>query len=93
MQTKFDGSDYNPGRDDGRLTAQYDRIFNVMNDGVARTLSQIAKRTGDPEASISAQLRHMRKARHGGHTVEKQHIGEGLFAYRLVVASRELEPV
>ena len=36
------------------------------------TLSEIAKATEFGEASISAQLRHLRKKEHGGYRVEKR---------------------
>ena len=84
----FDGSDYNPLRDDKRLSKQIDRVFECMKDGNWRTLPQIAEATGDPEASISAQLRHLRKERFGAHTINKRHITEGLFQYQLVVAEK-----
>lgn len=85
----FNGSDYVPALDDTRLLSQLGRVYNVMSDGNWRTLSEIAAITGDPEASISAQLRHLRKQRFGGHIVEKQPRGErarGLYEYRLLVA-------
>jgi len=80
----FDGSDYVPAADNARLNSQLQRIWNVMLDGKWRTLAQIEKLTGDPPASISAQLRHMRKPRFGGHTVRKLNSGGGLFWYKLV---------
>ncbi len=79
----FDGSDYIPERDDVRLTGQLYRVFDVMRDGDWHTLNKIARETGDPEASISAQLRHLRKSRFGGYTVEKRYEGSGLYSYRL----------
>jgi len=36
------------------------------------TLEELAHKTRYPEASISAQLRHLRKAQHGGFVVEKR---------------------
>lgn len=84
-EEKFDGSDYVAPRDDKRLTAQMQRIFNLMSDGQYRTLGQIASTTGDPEASISAQLRHFRKARFGSHTLNKKYLGNGLYSYQLLV--------
>jgi len=81
----FNGADYSPARDDGRLTAQLSRIFDLMKDGKFRTLRDIAASTGDPEASISAQLRHMRKPRFGSHDVNKKYIGNGLYEYQLLV--------
>ena len=85
---RFDGDDYVPPRDDPRLTRQYARIFALMRDGAWRTLADIEARTGDPPASISAQLRHMRKQRFGGHTVNRRYLGNGLYDYQLLV--REL---
>ena len=80
---RFDGP--NPKRDGPRLSAQYRRIFDLMSDGQYRTLSEIAAQTGFPEASISAQLRHMRKRRFGGHQVSKEYLGRGLYSYSLQV--------
>ncbi len=59
-----------------------------MRDHGWPTLTEIAGVTGDPAASISAQLRHLRKARFGGHTVNKRHRGPasaGLYEYQLLV--------
>jgi hypothetical protein len=87
----FDGDDYQPERDDERLTTQYDRIFAAMKDTQWRTLSELERITGDPEASISAQIRHMRKKRFGSHTVNKRYMGNGLYEYQLIV--NVVEPV
>ena len=57
-----------------------------MHDGRWRTLDEIASTTGDPPASISAQLRHLRKRRFGAHVVERQARGDrshGLWEYRV----------
>jgi len=81
---RFDGPEYSPARDQVRLSGQIERVFNLMRDGKWRSLPDIAQRTGDPEASISAQLRHLRKARFGGHTVNRRHVANGLFQYQLI---------
>ncbi len=81
---RFNGAAYEPSHDDARLSVQYTRIFNLMRDGRWRTLAEIEGLTGDPPASISAQLRHMRKARFGSHVVDKRVRGErknGLYEY------------
>lgn len=83
--TRFDGADYLPKRDDPRLSGQLGRIFALMQDGGWRTLGEIAAMTGDPQPSISAQLRHLRKRRFGSHVVERRHLGRGLYQYRLLV--------
>jgi len=64
-----------------RLTGQICRVFDLMSDGQPRTLEEIAEKTGDPPASVSAQLRHLRKDRFGGFVVEKEHLGDGLYVY------------
>ena len=83
LMSKFNGAGYVPARDDERLSRQIDRGRIAMADGQWRTLGEIADITGDPEASISAQLRHLRKAKHGGHKVYKEHVENGLFLYKL----------
>jgi len=85
---RFDGDDYEAKRDNARLTGQLLRIWDVVCDEKWRTLREIANLTGDPEASISAQLRHLRKPRFGGHTVERQHIEGGLYKYRLLISDK-----
>lgn len=86
---RFDGADYRPERDNVRLTGQIKRVYGVMESGRWLTLNQIQKAIRgkygreDPVASISAQLRHLRKPRFGSHTVRRRHIEGGLYEYRL----------
>ena len=85
---RFNGSDYVPELDNVRLTGQIKRIFNLMKGGKWRTLREIEAETNDPQSSISAQLRHLRKERFGSHIIEKRRRGvqtQGLFEYRLIV--------
>lgn len=82
---RFNGAAYNHERDAPRLTSQLDRVKALMSDGEWRTLAQVASQTGDPHASVSAQLRHLRKERFGNHTVDRRHIQGGTFEYRLIV--------
>jgi len=81
----FDGSDYDSHIDKERLTGQLKRIYNLMRDGEYRTLNEISKETNDPESSVSAQLRNLRKERFGGYQIDKRRRGEssGLWEYRL----------
>lgn len=88
----FNGPYYDPKEDDERLTRQHDRIKRVMIDGAWRTLAEIEKLTGDPPASISAQLRHLRKKRFGSWNVEVRTKGsreDGLYEYRLLPPAGE----
>lgn len=82
----FAGPAYSPKHDQARLTKQLDRIRETMRDGAWRTLAEISAATGDPQASVSAQLRHLRKISHGSHRVDRRRRGEakrGLFEYRM----------
>ena len=81
---RVDGADYQPERDDPRLTTQFGRIKSLMLDGRWRSLPVIEAVTGDPPASISAQLRHLRKKRFGSYIVERRYVGDGLYEYRLL---------
>lgn len=83
---EFNGSDYVSEIDKPRLSRQHERIRDLMLDGTWRTLDEIASSTGDPAASISAQLRHLRKDRFGGWIIEKRCRADrarGLFEYRM----------
>ena len=84
---EFNGPAYESDVDKARLSKQHERIRDLMLDGEWRTLGEIAAQTGDKEASISAQLRHLRKPRFGSWIVERRARSDrarGLYEYRLV---------
>lgn len=83
----FDGPAYQRELDFARLTGQIRRVYDCMRGGAWRTLAEIAAITGDPETSVSAQLRHLRKPKFGSHQVERRSRGDrerGLYEYRVV---------
>lgn len=82
-QNSFDGSTFVPELDRTRLKAQLVRVRELMRDGLPRTLSQIADATGDPESSVSARLRDLRKPRYGMWTVCRKRLPNGLHMYWL----------
>ena len=95
------GPAYDPRLDGVRLRTQLAVIREVMlaaagcNPEASRwyTLRELAEITGYGEASISAQLRHLRKPQFGGYVVEKRRRPEGLRAagvweYRLRLPAR-----
>lgn len=86
---RFDGADYKPERDNARLTGQLLKIWNLMIDGKFRSLPEISAEIKEPEASISAQLRHLRKERFGAHTVERVRGANSLYLYKLIVNTKE----
>jgi hypothetical protein len=85
----FEGPPDEPDREQ-RLGKQLADIQRVMADGEWRTLSEIERLTGHPPASISAQLRHLRKKRFGGHTVNRRHLEHGLYQYQVVLRALTL---
>ena len=72
-----------------RLGKQLVRVLTVMADRqwwtVPAIKAAILSRYGidDPEASVSAQTRNARKAKHGGFNVERRRVGN-VYEFRLV---------
>ena len=65
------------GQLDGqRVRTQLQAIADLMEEAYQKyewlTLQEIEERTGYPQASISAQLRHLKKPQFGGHNVLKR---------------------
>ena len=88
MPPHFDGSDIIEGFDLARLTYQIRRVYDAMADGNYRTLGELESITGDGQASISAQMRNLRKTRFGGHIINKRRRGletSGCWEYALEV--------
>lgn len=79
----FDGHTYDPGKDHKRLTTQLGKVRAAMLDGAWHTLDELVARCGGTTASVSARLRDLRKKKHGGHTVERRRVKEGLWQYRV----------
>lgn len=80
---EFDGETIEPARDHDRLRAQLHRVLNAVSDHEWKTLLKLSMETGDPEASVSARLRDLRKDKFGGYTIERRYAGGGLWEYRL----------
>lgn len=81
-----EGGTYEPSLDRSRLGAQAQRVLDLMADGRWRSLQEIALATSDPQASVSARLRDLRKPAFGGHTIDRRHRGDpklGIYEYRL----------
>ena len=83
LPTLFDGITINEERDNGRLLRQLDAIRSHAHSGSWFTLADLARMTGFPEASVSARLRDLRKAKFGGFNVERKYVSRGLWAYRV----------
>lgn len=85
--THFNGPAYEEARDHARLTGQLKSIAKLMADGHWRGLAEISAAVTAPTASVSAQLRHLRKERFGGSIVERKRAARlsagGLWLYRV----------
>lgn len=86
---RFDGDVYQHAIDFSRLKGQILRVYQLMRDGRWRTLDEIARATGDPVASVSAQLRHLRRDKFGGHVVNRRSRAGALFEYQLDLRGSE----
>lgn len=87
-----DGETYDAKRDRARLNRQALAVYDLMQDQRWRTLAEIAERTHEPEASVSARLRDLRKPRFGAYVVEREYAGDGQWRYR-VLPPETTEPV
>ena len=68
-----------------RLMSQMEKIKAYLSTHQWYTLAEIEAYTGYPQASISSQMRHLRKARFGAFTVSKRRRveGGGTWEYKL----------
>jgi len=74
-------------QDIARLDHQHEAIRNLMLDGEWRTFREIAEELNPhwSEASISAQLRHLRKPKFGSYKVNrKRRENSGLNEYQVI---------
>ena len=79
------GPAYDPELDGERIDKQHERIRDWMLKRGWVTLAEIATILGYPEASVSAQLRHLRKERFGCYVVDKRRRSEtGTWEYRVL---------
>lgn len=81
-QPQFKGETFSPERDGKRLQEQLGRVRRLMQDGRWRTLANISAATGDPEASVSARLRQLRKEPYSMN-VERCYVYNGIWKYRV----------
>ena len=77
------GPAYVQSLDGKRVADQLQTIRTFMLDGTWRSLTEIESALGYPQASISSQLRHLRKEKFGGYVVEKRRRTTGTWEYRV----------
>ena len=79
--------------DETQLAAIRELMTRAGARGIWLTLGEIAEATQFAEASISAQLRHLRKLHHGGHRVEKRRRGRSRTAAARKICDGRRGPV
>ena len=77
------GPAYVEAIDGKRIRKQHEVIRDFMLGNGWKTLAEIEKATLYPQASISAQLRHLRKERFGGFAVDKRRRSPGTWEYHV----------
>jgi|ETNvirenome_6_85_1030632.scaffolds.fasta_scaffold275130_2 hypothetical protein len=88
---RFDGTTFDERLDGVRLRKQWERVRDAMADGQWRTVQEIMLLAEvESDASVTARIRDLRKARFGGYDVDRKRSEnhDGLWVYRL----REPEP-
>ena len=90
MRSKFDGDDIVAERDDPRLSSQLEKIKKLVLDGKWRSLKQISEATKAPHASVSAQLRNLRKRKFGAYEVQRRHVDGGFYQYRVLKPVKQM---
>jgi hypothetical protein len=72
-----------------RLGAQIKRVLDVLSDGRWYTVPELQDeifgrfQIRDPEPSLSAQIRNLKKQKHGGHDIRRIRLGN-VYKFRLV---------
>jgi hypothetical protein len=79
-----DGITYDEAKDRKRLDKQSQACWQFMADEQWHVPREIESATGYSWASINARLRDWRKEKHGGHTVLRERLSQGLFRYKLI---------
>lgn len=79
------GPAYSVPLDADRIEGQHETIRDYMlSHNKWLTLAEIEAAVGYPQASISAQLRHLRKPRFGAYVVDKRRRSCGTWEYRVL---------
>ena len=80
----FDGETFDPAKDGVRLNRQLRVVRDWMLERSSwYSLAEISRGTGEPEASVSARLRDLRKQRFGAYQVDRRRRTEGQWEYRV----------
>jgi hypothetical protein len=88
--TSFEGATYDEALDYDRLSTQINDVLNSMLDEEWHKMQDIAIAITAPEPSVSAQIRNLRKAKHGGYVIHRRRTGN-TYEYRLDLTATALK--
>lgn len=74
-----------------RLMTQMEHIKAYLSTHQWHTLAEIEACTVYPQASISAQMRHLRKPKFGSYQIAKRRRTPGTWEYRLLPREEEVQ--
>ena len=81
----FDGADYQPERDQDRLSKGFERVREFMEGKPPMSVEEIMFGAGMKSAtSTSSMIRNLRKKKFGSRTVERTYVSNGLYKYQLL---------
>jgi len=89
MDNKTFGPAFVEHIDGKRIKRQHEVIRDYMLRTGWKTLGEIERALGYPQASISAQLRHLRKPCFGNHIVQKRRRTDGTWEYSVTEVACE----
>ena len=83
MPNLFDGPTYDPALDEVRLKGQIQDVFECLRGGKWWSVRTIASYTNHPAPSVSAQVRNLRKTKHGAWEIECRRSWLGQYEFHL----------
>jgi len=86
----FEGDTYDEVLDKDRLSTQLAAVLNLMLDEEWHKMQSIASAINAPEPSVSAQIRNLRKDKHGGYIINRRRINN-TYEYRLDLSATSLK--
>jgi hypothetical protein len=86
----FEGATYDEVLDKDRLSTQLAAVLNLMLDEEWHKMQSIASAINAPEPSVSAQIRNLRKDKHGGYIINRRRINN-TYEYRLDLSATSLK--
>ena len=78
----FEGATYDEALDYNRLSTQINDVLNILLDQQWHKMQDIASDISAPEPSVSAQIRNLRKEKHGGYVINRRRVGN-TYEYQL----------